>query len=39
MNKIIRDLEERYKKDLKNTMEGLASIEKEKREKWEHTRI
>lgn len=31
MNKIIRDLEDRYKKDLKNSMDALAVIEKEKR--------
>lgn len=31
MNKIIKDLEERYKKDIKNAREAFLVLEKEKR--------
>lgn len=39
MNKIIKDLEERYKKDIKNAREAFLVLEKERREKWENSRI
>lgn len=31
MNKIIKDLEDRYKKDIKNAREAFIVLEKEKR--------
>lgn len=39
MNRIIKDLEERYKKDIKNAREAFLVLEKERRQKWEHTKI
>ena len=39
MNKVIKDLEERYKKDIKNAREAFLVLEKERREKWENSRI
>lgn len=39
MNKIVKDLEDRYKKDLKNAREAFLVLEKERREKWEQSKI
>ena len=39
MNKVIKDLEERYKKDIKNAREAFVILEKQKRDKWEQTKI
>lgn len=39
MNKTIKDLEERYKKDIKNAREAFLVLEKEKRDRWEQSKI
>lgn len=39
MNKIVKDLEERYRKDMKNAKEAFYVLEKEKREKWEQSKL